>query len=343
MEKIILSEINRMRELMGKPSLILEGEGDILKYIERIFATEGDDAIKSIVKTVDSEVDNALLVLNKKKSGKRVTKADLENAYRTLKTKIEPEKLVDNLISKNLLDPNFKNGINAIKEKATQGGLSLPQYENLIDKYIDNAMVGVDDMTRDAFKKKFKSEIPQGIKSFERLTKDVLEGLEISHPELFKMKWFGQFKKHPEKVKMLERQIKKGWENSGLNKEQIISQVKDDGDKMIKSLEKSKLTSEDKGIIEKWWQKVKSNPIKSILFTAVAIDLLYNISKTGDFWIAAGSTAVEIPSKMLKGAGKEIFKDTDSTQTTKPSEQTPEKPKKIKYIDATTGEPVYEQ
>jgi hypothetical protein len=323
MEKNILVEVNRMRELMGKSSLILEGEGDILKYIERIFASEGDDAIKSIVKTVDSEVDNALLVLNRKKSGKRVTKADLENAYRTLKTKIEPEKLVDNLISKNLLDPNFKNGINDIKEKATQGGLSTFQYEYLIDKYIDNAMVGVDDMTRNAFKKKFKSEIPQGMKNVERLTKDVLEQIKTQNPELFEMKWFGTIQKYPDQVKRLENQIKEGWKNSGLNKEQILSQIKKEGDDMISLLNKSKLSGEDKSKIIQWWdKKTTGGQIKYVLTSIVIITLIQNYIRTDSFWGAVGATAAEIGGETTKGfiekTGKIIQGDT--TQTTKPSE-----------------------
>jgi hypothetical protein len=278
MEKNILVEVNRMRELMGKSSLILEGEGDILKYIERIFASEGDDAIKSIVKTVDSEVDNALLVLNKKKSGKKVTKADLENAYRTLKTKIEPEKLVDNLISKNLLDPNFKNGINAIKEKATQGGLSIFQYENLIDKYIDNAMVGVDDMTRNAFKKKFKSEIPTGMKSVEELSKTSLDKMKSEFPEIFETKLGGMFLKNPDKVKRLEDQIIAGWKNSGLNKEQILDQVKKEGDDMISLLNKSKLSGEDKSKITTWWNKFSASKLwKDSLKVGSLVLLVYVI------------------------------------------------------------------
>lgn len=351
MEKIILSEINRMRELMGKPSLILEGEGDILKYIERIFATEGDDAIKSMVKTVDSEVDNALLVLNKKKSGKRVTKAELENAYRTLKRKIDPEDLVDNLISKNLLDPNFKNGINDIKEKATQGGLSIYQYENLIDKYIDNAMVGVDDMTRNAFKKKFKSF--QGLRSVEQLSKDLILRAKTDYPELFEMKWFKQFEKYPDKVKMLEDQIKNGWKNSGLNKEKILTQVKEEGDRMIASLQRSKLSGEDISKIKKWYDKITLKGalkavgvgVGSILLVSLIIKLIQNLIKYKSIFAATSATAVDVGSELIKGGVKSGIEQIkgDTTQTTKPSEQTPEKPKKIKYIDAETGLPVYEQ
>lgn len=346
MEKNILLEINRMRELMGKSSLILEGEGDILKYIERIFASEGDAAVKSMVKTVDSEVDNALLVLNKKKSGKRVTKAELENAYRTLKRKIEPKNLVDNLISKNLLDPNFKNGINTIKEKAIQGGLSLPQYENLIDEYIDNAMVGVDDMTRSAFKKRFKSDIPSGMKSPEMLKKDVLDKMKSDFPEIFETKFGKMFLKNPDQVKRLEDQIIAGWKNSGLNKEQILDQVKKEGEEMITALTRSKLTSEDKSKIKQWWdKKTTRGQFKFVVVSAVIITLLQNWIRTGNFWGAVGATGAEIGGETTKGfiekTGKIIQGDT--TQTTKPSEQTPEKPKKIKYIDAETGLPVYEQ
>jgi hypothetical protein len=330
MEKNILVEVNRMRELMGKSSLILEGEGDILKYIERIFASEGDDAIKSIVKTVDSEVDNALLVLNRKKSGKKVTKADLENAYKIIKTKIEPNKLVDNLISKNLLDVNFKNAIDTIKDKANKGNLSISQYENLIDKYIDNAMIGVDDMTRNAFKKKFKSEIPTGMKSVEELSKTSLDKMKSEFPEIFETKLGGMFLKNPDKVKRLEDQIIAGWKNSGLNKEQILDQVKKEGDEMITALKKSKLTSEDKSKITTWWNKFSvskqwkdaSKVGSLVLLVYVVILFISNSSKYGNPIGGAAATAVEVGSEFIKGAAKSTVNQLqgDTTQTTKPSE-----------------------
>ena len=82
-----------------------------------------------------------------------------------------------------------------------------------------------------------------------------------------------------------------------------------------------------------------------VLLVAVVIKSILNSIKYGGPIGGAAATAVDVGSEIIKATAKSTVNQLqgDTTQTTKPSEQTPEKPKKIKYYDTDTDEPVYEQ
>ena len=319
MEKNILLEINRMNELMGLSNLVSEGvEPQLIKFLEKVFATGGEKGIEKVVTKVEQEVTDAISTLERQKNYGGVPTQEVEKAYEAIAKSLNSDELVKFLKDYNLLG-EFEKGVKELSKKIEQQGSSLEVWEKNIDEFIDNATEGMNPELRNSLKKELKKDAPLGLKKVSTLSGEVLEKMKSQFPELFEMKWFGMVEKYPEKINVLKTQIES--DLKGLTKEQALGKLKKDGEEMVQAVKKSKLTEPDKNKILQWWNGLSTGKkVFKIVTTALAITLIYNWTQTGGFWSSVGKTGGDVGKEIYKGF--KSSSDSTSTSTSAPSTST---------------------
>lgn len=326
MEKNILLEINRMNELMGLSNLVSEGvEPQLIKFLEKVFATGGEKGIEKVVTKVEQEVTDAISTLEKQKNFGSVSTEEVEKAYEAIAKSLNPDELVKFLKDYKLLG-EFEKGVKELSKKIEQQGSSLEVWEKNIDEFIDNSTEGMNPELRNSLKKELKRDVPSGLKKVSTLSGEVLDKMKTEFPELFEMKWFGMVEKNPQQLKTLKNQIQSELKN--LTKEQALAKIKKEGEEMVQAVKRSNLTEPDKNIILQWWDRLKQRPVKIIL-VALGITLVYNWVQTGGFWSSVGKTAADVGKDVVKGY--KSSSDSTSTSTPAPSDATKQTSKKGKY------------
>jgi len=321
MEKNILLEINRMNELMGLSNLVSEGvEPQLIKFLEKVFATGGEKGIEKVVTKVEQEVTDAISTLEKQKNFGSVSTEEVEKAYEAIAKSLNPDELVKFLKDYKLLG-EFEKGVKELSKKIEQQGSSLEVWEKNIDEFIDNSTEGMNPELRNSLKKELKKDMPSGLKKVSTLSGEVLDKMKSEFPELFEMKWFGMVEKNPQQLKTLKNKIQSELKN--LTKEQALAKIKKEGEEMAEAVKRSNLRETEKNIILRWWDGLKQRPGKIILVALAISIIIFGLKKTG-YYVVKG------PSEFIKG-GYEAFTSSDSTSTSAPSDATKQTPKKGKY------------
>ena len=326
MEKNILLEINRMNELMGLSNLVSEGvEPQLIKFLEKVFATGGEKGIEKVVTKVEQEVTDAISTLERQKNYGGVPNQEVEKAYEAIAKSLNPDELVKFLKDYKLLG-EFEKGVKELSKKIEQQGSSLEVWEKNIDEFIDNSTEGMNPELRNSLKKELKKDMPSGLKKVSTLSGEVLDKMKSEFPDLFKTKWFGMIEKNPQQLKTLKDQIKSELQN--LTKEQALAKIRKEGEEMVQAVKRSNLTEPDKNIILRWWDGLKQKPYKIIL-VALGVTLVYNWVQTGGFWSSVGKTGGDVGKDIYKGF--KSSSDSTSTSTPATSDATKQTPKKGKY------------
>jgi len=170
MKKKLISEVSRIQELMGKSIISEQPVPKLLKSI----AVLGDDVIKKIFKTFDSDVDNAV---NTIKRGETVSDDIIAKIARNLDFNAISKIIFDNKLLGPAFDSKIDESILFLKNNPDRYDSVIQQFDDTIDRltYLRESP----DELFESLKNELKSRIDNGIESVSVLSKYFKTGEEV--------------------------------------------------------------------------------------------------------------------------------------------------------------------
>ena len=170
MKKKLISEVSRIQELMGKSVISEQPVPKLLKNIAEL----GDDVIKKIFKTFDSEVDNAV---NAIKRGDTVSDDIIERLARNLDFNAISKIIFDNKLLGPAFDSKIDESILFLKNNPDRYDSVIQQFDDTIDRltYLRDS----EPELIQSLKNELKSRIDNGIESVSVLSKYFKTGEEV--------------------------------------------------------------------------------------------------------------------------------------------------------------------
>lgn len=170
MKKKLISEVSRIQELMGKSIISEQPVPKLLKNI----AVLGDDVIKKIFKTFDSDVDNAV---NTIKRGETVSDDIIAKIARNLDFNAISKIIFDNKLLGPAFDSKIDESILFLKNNPDRYDSVIRQFDDTIDRltYLRESP----DELFESLKNELKSRIDNGIESVSALSKYFKTGDEV--------------------------------------------------------------------------------------------------------------------------------------------------------------------
>jgi hypothetical protein len=294
MEKKILTEINRMKKLMGQ-SLILESRGSIIKFIEDLLTSpsgrEGVESILTSAGKTNSEVKTALNTLESaKKPNSRVSDLAVKDAYSKIIANIDKNLLVKSIISKNMI-PDITKTLKAYQEAAQLGKISQEAYSKWFDDFIDESFAHVDDDMKDLFKTELETKYKPSLISTSKVLGDrLIEDMKINplYKNIFdskisvKLNLEDKIKRETENIYNLY-QLEKNPKNIEKVKEEALKKF----DEIKKIINEDKtLTKQQKTAIQNWFFNAFGNyntilkigkSVGGVLLVGVGLSILNKI------------------------------------------------------------------
>lgn len=170
MKKKLISEVSRIQELMGKSVISEQPVPKLLKNIAEL----GDDVIKKIFKTFDSEVDNAV---NAIKRGDTVSDDIIERLARNLDFNAISKIIFDNKLLGPAFDSKIDESILFLKNNPDRYDSVIQQFDDTIDRL--TYLRGSSPELIQSLKNELKSRIDNGIESVSVLSKYFKTGEEV--------------------------------------------------------------------------------------------------------------------------------------------------------------------
>lgn len=170
MKKKLISEVSRIQELMGKSVISEQPVPKLLKNIAEL----GDDVIKKIFKTFDSEVDNAV---NAIKRGDTVSDDIIERLARNLDFNAISKIIFDNKLLGPAFDSKIDESILFLKNNPDRYDSVIQQFDDTIDRL--TYLEGSSPELIQSLKNELKSRIDNGIESVSVLSKYFKTGEEV--------------------------------------------------------------------------------------------------------------------------------------------------------------------
>ena len=170
MNKKLISEVSRIQELMGKSVISEQPVPKLLKNIAEL----GDDVIKKIFKTFDSEVDNAV---NAIKRGDTVSDDIIERLARNLDFNAISKIIFDNKLLGPAFDSKIDESILFLKNNPDRYDSVIQQFDDTIDRL--TYLRGSSPELIQSLKNELKSRIDNGIESVSALSKYFKTGEEV--------------------------------------------------------------------------------------------------------------------------------------------------------------------
>ena len=155
MKKDLITEINRVNELMGGKTLL--SEQPIPKLLNLLFKTQSDDAVELIVRKSVKNADEAADILRRVKNGDELSK---ELAEKLLKDTGTMRLLANTLIDGTVLGVKFTNSIEKLVKDIVKDPKSYDESIEIFSKKLDDASVkaewpdGLADEMMESIKKK---------------------------------------------------------------------------------------------------------------------------------------------------------------------------------------------
>ena len=166
MKKKLISEVSRIQELMGKSIISEQPVPKLLKNI----AVLGDDVIKKIFKTFDSDVDNAV---NTIKRGETVSDDIIEKIVKNLDFGNIAKIIFDNKLLGTKFDSKIDEAILFLKNNPDRYDSVIRQFDDTIDglSYLDESPPEL----FQSLKNELKSRIDNGIKGSTKINDKLLD------------------------------------------------------------------------------------------------------------------------------------------------------------------------
>jgi hypothetical protein len=165
MKKKLISEVSRIQELMGKSIISEQPVPKLLKNIAEL----GDDFIKKIFKTFDSEVDNAV---NTIKRGETVSDDIIEKIVKNLDFDNIAKIIFDNKLLGTKFDSNIDEAILFLKNNPKNYDSVIEQFNNTIDKL--TYLRGAPPELVQSLKNELKNIIDDGVRASSKITDSTL-------------------------------------------------------------------------------------------------------------------------------------------------------------------------
>ena len=166
MKKKLISEVSRIQELMGKSIISEQPVPKLLKNI----AVLGDDVIKKIFKTFDSDVDNAV---NTIKRGETVSDDMIAKIARNLDFNAISKIIFDNKLLGTAFDSTIDESILFLKNNPDRYDSVIRQFDDTIDRL--TYLRGSPDELFESLKNELKSRIDNGIKGSTKINDKLLD------------------------------------------------------------------------------------------------------------------------------------------------------------------------
>ena len=328
MEKNILNEIKRAREIMGLSSLLNEGVPiKLLTPFEKELVTLAKtekDVIKGVLKGLESnEIDDALKAIDDFESLSTRGLSPTDDEIKAFNTAVET-------ITNNLDVPRYaqvlkKNDVLGVAssyqklvQKANEGDMGITTFEQQVDNLLSDRLDQIENPTLRKELQKLYKKTPTGISSEQEIIDDVIRKLETGEDTrgLFeKGKFLGVFEKQKfaEDLSKLRNEARKLV--GKMDKAQMIEELEQQASGVLRAIEKrSKTIAPEKlNLIQKFLKK----PVRNISIGLALIWLIGCIY--GDKTL--GYCAVMTAGEQIKGGGealKDLKKDKSSSGT--PSE-----------------------
>lgn len=211
MKKDLITEINRVNELMGGKTLL--SEQPIPKLLNLLFKTQSDDAVELIVRKSVKNADEAADILRRVKNGDELSK---ELAEKLLKDTDTMRLLANTLIDGTVLGVKFTNSIEKLVKDIVKDPKSYDKSIEIFSKKLDDASVMADwpDGLADEMMESIKKKVDDALKN---KVDDVTKTLKLSPGEFEKFNKVVQSKT----VKTFAGDIRKYWRKD-------VEAIKDD-------------------------------------------------------------------------------------------------------------------
>jgi hypothetical protein len=171
MKKNLINEVSRIQQIMGKS--IISEQAAVPKLLKNI-AVLGDDVIKKIFKTFDSDVDNAV---NAIKRGDTVSDEIIQKIAKNLDFNAISKIIFDNKLLGPAFDSKIDESILFIKNNPDSYDSVIQQFDDTIDRL--TYLRGSPPELIQSLKNELKSIINNGIESVSALSKYFKTGDEV--------------------------------------------------------------------------------------------------------------------------------------------------------------------
>lgn len=291
MEKNILNEIKRVKEIMGLSTLLNEGVPVKLltafeKELVSLAKTE-KDVLKSVLKNIEgNEIDDALKAIDEYESlsTRGVTATDDEikaynRAVETITQNLDIKRYAEYLKKSDVL--GVDSSYQKLVKKANEGNIGLTKFEQEVDNLLSDRINQIEDTSlRNEVKKLYKTK-PSGIQSEQEIIDSVIRKLETGEDTagLFENeKFLGLFtrEKFKEDLIKLKDEAKKLVQK--MDKPQMIEELEQQTIGVLKAIEKKglKIGPEKLNLIQKFLKNPKLYTFG--LLTALALVWLIGCS-----------------------------------------------------------------
>lgn len=325
MEKNILNEIKRAREIMGLSSLLNEGVPiKLLTTFEKELVTLAKtekDVIKGVLKGLESnEIDDALKAIDDFESLSTRGLSPTDDEIKAFNTAVET-------ITNNLDVPKYaqilkKNDVLGVAssyqklvQKANKGDMGITTFEQQVDNLLSDRLDQIENPTLRKELQKLYKKTPTGISSEQDIIDDVIRKLETGEDTrgLFeKGKFLGVFEKQKFAEDLSKLRIEARKLVGKMDKAQMIEELEQQASGVLRAIEKrSKTIAPEKlNLIQKFLKK----PVRNI---AIGLALIWLIGCIyGDKTLAY--CAVITGGEQIQGAGeaiKDLKKNKSSSGT----------------------------